>query len=124
MTMPHPPSDGSTTTVPTILGWRVQKYGYSPSLSNVKLNISPLRRTSESKLLLLDDVVTVCGDESLFIQVTVSPTSISIGLGLYELLPEFPIMLTTLPSSVIGSDEADDDLSCESCSEPPPSPNH
>lgn len=105
----------------------MQKYGYSPFLSNVKLNVSSLRRTSESKLMSLDDDddVTVCGDESLFIQVTVSPTLISIGFGLYELLPEFPTMLTTFPSSEIVSDEDDDDdvLSCESCSEPPPA-NH
>jgi hypothetical protein len=102
----------------------VQKYGYSPFLSNVKLNVSSLRRTSESKLMSLDDDdVTVCGDESLFIQVTVSPTLISIGFGLYELLPEFPTMLTTFPSSEIVSDEDDDVLSCESCSEPPPA-NH
>ena len=78
----------------------MQKYGYSPFLSNVKLNVSSLRRTSESKLMSLDDDdVTVCGDESLFIQVTVSPTLISIGFGLYELLPEFPTLLTTFPSS-------------------------
>jgi hypothetical protein len=90
----------------------------------VKLNVSSLRRTSESKLMSLDDDdVTVCGDESLFIQVTVSPTLISIGFGLYELLPEFPTMLTTFPSSEIVSDEDDDVLSCESCSEPPPA-NH
>lgn len=92
----------------------------------MKLNVSSLRRTSESKLMSLDDDddVTVCGDESLFIQVTVSPTLISIGFGLYELLPEFPTMLTTFPSSEIVSDEDDDDvLSCESCSEPPPA-NH
>lgn len=102
----------------------MQKYGYSPFLSNVKLNVSSLRRTSESKLMSLDDDVTVCGDESLFIQVTVSPTLISIGFGLYELLPEFSTMLTTFPSSEIVSDEDDDDvLSCESCSEPHPA-NH
>src|SRR5215207_11277727 len=115
---PHSPSDGNTTTVPTILGWRVQKYEYCPSLSNVKLNASPFRRTPESKLLSFDeddDVVTVCGDESLFIQVTVSPTLISIRFGLYELPPEFPTMLMAFPSSMIGND----DRSCESPSEPP-----
>src|SRR5215212_427223 len=120
MAMPHSPSDGNTATVPTILGWRVQKYEYCPSLSNVKLNASPFRRTPESKLLSFDDDdVTVCGDESLFIQVTVSPTLISIRFGLYELPAEFPTMLTAFPSSMIGND----DLSCESSSEPPP-PNH
>ena len=101
----------------------MQKYGYCPSLSNVKLKASPLCSTSESKLLSFDDDdekddVTVCGDESLFIQVTVSPTLISIGFGLYELLSEFPTMLTTFPSSVIGNDN----LSCEYCSDPPPPP--
>src|SRR5688572_24661374 len=80
----------TTTTVPTILGWRVQKYGNCPSLSNVKLNVSALFSTSESKVLSFDDDVTVCGDESSFIQVTVSPTLISIRFGLYELVPEFP----------------------------------
>lgn len=93
----------------------MQKYGYSPSLSNVKLNVSSLRSTSESKLLPSDDDdeeddVTVCGDESLFIQVTVSPTLISSGFGLYEVLPEFPTMLNTFPSSVIVGDEGDDDV--------------
>jgi len=34
--------------VPTIFGWTSQKYGYSPSLSNVKLNVSPLNNMSES----------------------------------------------------------------------------
>jgi hypothetical protein len=91
---PHSPSDGNTTTVPTILGWRVQKYEYCPSLSNVKLNASPVRRTPESKLLSFDDDdVTVCGDESLFIQVTVSPTLISIRFGLYELPADFQLCL-------------------------------
>src|ERR671914_3149990 len=104
--MTHRHVDGrSTTTDPTILGWRVQKYGYCPSLSNVKVNVSPCIKISESKVLLLsfDDEVTVCGDESLFIQVTVSPTLTSIGFGLYELPPEFPTMLTTFSSSTIGS---------------------
>ena len=120
--MTHSPDDGSTATDPTILGWRVQKYGYCPSLSNVKLNVSPLLRTFESKLLSFDDVdVAVCRDESLFIQVTVSPTLISIGFGLYELHPEFPTMLTTFPSSVTGNDEIS---SCGSCTDSSPAPNH
>lgn len=81
----------------------------------MKLNVSSLRSTSESKLLSSDDDdeeddVSVCGDESLFIQVTVSPTLISRGFGLYELLPEFPTMLNTFPSSVIVVDEGDDDV--------------
>jgi len=44
----------------------------------------------------------------------VSPTLISIGFGLYELLPEFPTMLTaTFPSSIGGGDdEEDEDLAC------------
>jgi hypothetical protein len=44
-------------------------------------------------LLSFDDDVTVCGDESLFIQVTVSPTLISIRFGLYELPADFQLCL-------------------------------
>jgi hypothetical protein len=120
--MPHRPDDGSTTTEPTILGWIVPKYGYCPSLSNVKLNVSPLLRTFESKLLSFDDVdVAVCRDESLFIQVTLSPTLIPIGSGLYELPPKFPTMLTTFHSSVTGNDEIS---SCGACTDSSPAPNH
>lgn len=72
-----------------------------------------------------DDEVAVCGDES-FIQVTVSPTLISIGFRLYEFLPESPTMLTIIPSSIAGGGDDDDISSCEFCTEsppPPPAPN-
>jgi hypothetical protein len=55
----------------------------------------------------------------------VSPTLISIGFGLYEFLPEFPTMLTIIPSSIAGGGDDDDISSCEFCPDsPPPAPNH
>src|ERR671911_3132340 len=83
-----------TTTVPIMLGWGSQWYGYSPALSKVKLNDCPFPIIPESKMPSFE--VTVCLPESSFTHVTVSPTLTSTGFGLNELLPALATILTTV----------------------------
>src|SRR5215207_7948750 len=82
-----------------MFGWGSQKYGYSPSLSKVKLNDCPLPINSELKTPSFE--VTVCLPESSFIHVTVSPTLTSTGFGLNELLPELATIFTTVELSAM-----------------------
>src|SRR5919108_4035369 len=89
-----------TTTVPTMPGCGLQKYGYSPALSKVKLNDCPFPIIPESKTPSFE--VTVCLPESSFIHVTVSPTLTSTGFGLNELLPALATILTTV--ELLGMD--------------------
>src|ERR671910_1731232 len=85
-----------TTTVSTMFGWGSQKYGYSPALSKVKLNDCPFPIIPESNTPSFE--VRVCLPELSFIHVTVSPTLISTGFGLNELLPALATIFTTVES--------------------------
>src|SRR5262249_22230450 len=62
---------GSTTTVPTMCAWMVQKYWNLPGVVKVNENLSPVSRACDLNRASLS--TTVCGSSSLLIQVTVVP---------------------------------------------------
>src|SRR5882757_5007134 len=62
-----------TTTLPVILGWTEQKYGYVPGLVKVKENFSSVSSTLDLKTL--SSLTTVCGMSSRLVHVTVVPTA-------------------------------------------------
>src|ERR671933_1668498 len=95
-----------------MFGCSIQKYGYWPCSVKVKLNVCPgfsngVKFGEELNLLsgcpLLPDV-TVCGCESLFVHVTVSPTCTVAGFGLNAVLVwvEAPETMVTLVPLVVA----------------------
>src|ERR671917_1775061 len=86
--------------MPTMPGCGLQKYGYSPALSKVKLNDCPFPIIPESKTPSFE--VTVCLPESSFIHVTISPTLTFTGFELNELLPALATIFTTVELSGMG----------------------
>src|SRR5215471_5394539 len=62
-------------TLPVILGWMEQKYGYVPAFSNLKENFSSESSTLDLNTFGSSALTTVCGMSSRLVQVTVVPTA-------------------------------------------------
>jgi hypothetical protein len=94
--VPPPPADDddSTTTVPTMFGWTTQKYGNSPAVSNMWLNVAcgairvlnPGEESNSCPMFGSAEPVpdvTVCAIVSSLVHITLSPTRMFSGLGEY-----------------------------------------
>jgi hypothetical protein len=71
------PGGADTSTVPTIVGWRLQKYSTVPGSSKVTVNVSPVNSWPLSSNAVSTRGVTVCWSWSdPIVQVTEPPAAI------------------------------------------------